>query len=164
MGISVREFAKRDGCSHSVVLRAIKEGRLKKLPDDTLDEALVGSGWRPTNRRKAAESKGSAPASSKKSKTIEVSDLASIEVRKEFYLSEIRRLEYETKAGMLVPIDEVNAVWGEKISRIRTRLMALPSEIAPEFQRSKTVAEAEKLIRRQIIAALEELSHDGDDE
>ncbi|TMV49259.1 hypothetical protein FGG78_40180, partial [Thioclava sp. BHET1] len=48
-GISIREFARRDGCSDTAVRKAIKDGRLRKLDDGTLDPDLVGTGWRPGN-------------------------------------------------------------------------------------------------------------------
>ena len=51
MGISIREFARRDGCSDMLVRKAIKAGRLPALADGTLDPLLVGSGWRKANRR-----------------------------------------------------------------------------------------------------------------
>lgn len=50
-GISIREFARRDGCNDKLVRRAIDKGTLKTLADGSLDESLVGSGWRKTNRR-----------------------------------------------------------------------------------------------------------------
>src|SRR4051812_42399940 len=50
-GISAREFARRDGCAHTLVNRAVKSGHLKKLADGTLDPAFVGTGWREENRR-----------------------------------------------------------------------------------------------------------------
>lgn len=49
-GISFREFARRDGCSDKVVRRAVSEGKLKSLPDGSLDPELVGTGWRKGNR------------------------------------------------------------------------------------------------------------------
>lgn len=49
-GISIREFARREGCNDKLVRRAINGGYLKALPDGTLDPALVGSGWRKANR------------------------------------------------------------------------------------------------------------------
>lgn len=45
-GISVREFAKREGCNDKVVRRKIKSGHLNQLPNGKLDPALIGSGWR----------------------------------------------------------------------------------------------------------------------
>ena len=54
MGISIREFSRRDGCSDTLVHKAIKTGRLQALPDGSIDPALIGTGWRKANRRKAA--------------------------------------------------------------------------------------------------------------
>jgi hypothetical protein len=53
-GIKIREFARRDGCDDKLVRRAIAKGNLKTLADGTLDEKLVGSGWRKTNRKNAS--------------------------------------------------------------------------------------------------------------
>ncbi|HTB47000.1 MAG TPA: hypothetical protein VK741_25510 [Acetobacteraceae bacterium] len=47
---------------------------------------------------------------------------------------------------------------GAACARVRTRMLALPTKIAPQIKRVKTVAEAEALIRREITEALEDLS------
>lgn len=52
-GISIREFARRDGCSDALVRRALKSGHLQALENGTLDPAQVGTGWREGNRRGA---------------------------------------------------------------------------------------------------------------
>ena len=52
--VSVREFASLDGCDDKLVRRAIKAGKLPISGDGKLDRALVGSGWRKTNRRGSA--------------------------------------------------------------------------------------------------------------
>ncbi|MGI4806953.1 MAG: hypothetical protein ACRYF2_02460 [Janthinobacterium lividum] len=49
--ISQREFARRDGCDPKLVRIAIDDGHLAPLPGGGLDAALVGTGWRRTNRR-----------------------------------------------------------------------------------------------------------------
>lgn len=59
-GISIREFGRRDGCDDKLVRRAIKSGRLVALSDGTIDPALVGTGWRKTNRRLPAAADKSA--------------------------------------------------------------------------------------------------------
>jgi hypothetical protein len=51
VGVSVREFARLDGCNDKLVRRALTAGKLKTLPDGKLDPALAGSGWRKQNRR-----------------------------------------------------------------------------------------------------------------
>lgn len=63
--VSVREFARLDGCDDKLVRRAIKAGKLPVLPDGKVDAALAGSGWRKLNRRGhpgADTAKVSAPA------------------------------------------------------------------------------------------------------
>lgn len=50
--VSVREFARLDGCDEKLVRRAIKGGKLPVSADGKLDPALAGSGWRRQNRRK----------------------------------------------------------------------------------------------------------------
>lgn len=51
-GISVREFARRDACDEKLVRRAIAGGFLERFRDGSLEPALVGTGWRKTNRRR----------------------------------------------------------------------------------------------------------------
>jgi hypothetical protein len=52
-GISIREFARREGCNDKLVRRALEGGKLKANPDGSLDPALVGTGWRHGNRHAA---------------------------------------------------------------------------------------------------------------
>lgn len=60
--VSVREFARLDGCDDKLVRRAIKAGKLPISTDGKLDPALVGSGWRRQNRR-VADGADTAPMS-----------------------------------------------------------------------------------------------------
>ena len=48
--ITVREFARRDGCDERLVRRAIKRGRLTRGSDGKLDAALVATAWRAGNK------------------------------------------------------------------------------------------------------------------
>jgi hypothetical protein len=61
IGISRREFARRERCSEGAVRKALDAGRLKALPDGSLDPAQLGSRWRtgyrvPANRAVAQSS------------------------------------------------------------------------------------------------------------
>lgn len=53
--IGQREFAWRDRCDPKLVRIAIEDGHLATLPGGGLDAALVGTGWRKTNRRGGEE-------------------------------------------------------------------------------------------------------------
>lgn len=64
-GVSIREFARLDGCSDKLVRNAIKRGILQVLDGNKVDPALAGTGWRKQNRsadKTADIPKRSAPA------------------------------------------------------------------------------------------------------
>ncbi|WP_321810083.1 hypothetical protein [Burkholderia sp. BCC1985] len=48
-GISIREFARREGVSDTLVRKALKLNRLKAFDDKSIDSALVGTAWREGN-------------------------------------------------------------------------------------------------------------------
>ena len=51
--ISIREFARRDGCSEKRVRNAIQTRHLPTCPGKLLPANLAGTGWRAGNRRNA---------------------------------------------------------------------------------------------------------------
>jgi hypothetical protein len=51
--VSIREFARRDGCNDALVRRAIKDGKLRVSADGKVDASQAGKGWRKANRRSA---------------------------------------------------------------------------------------------------------------
>lgn len=57
--ISIREFARRDGCSDRRVRNAIQTRHLPTFPGKLLPASLAGTGWREGNRR--AASRGADP-------------------------------------------------------------------------------------------------------
>jgi hypothetical protein len=59
-GISIREFARLDGCDEALVRRAVRKGYLPKLNDGSLDPNLAGTGWRFNNRKGADSARKSA--------------------------------------------------------------------------------------------------------
>lgn len=160
IGISIREFARRDDCDPKLVRRAIASGRLRPLPDGTLAAELVGSGWRQTNRRKPAAEGIQKQAERAVAEAVEIPPLADSEAKKEFYLAKLRELEYDLKSGQVVAISDVVAQVGPMLAKVRTRLLAMPSEMAPALNRCKTAAEIEAELRRRITEVLTELSSD----
>lgn len=49
-GISLREFAMRDGCSEKLVRRGISRGYITRFPDGSVDQKFIGTGWRESAR------------------------------------------------------------------------------------------------------------------
>jgi len=176
-GISIREFSRREGCSDTLVRKALKSGHLRAFDDGTLDPALVGTGWRKGNREAAANGANSSqqcepnetPAQAAE-RIISTSGAtmtqAEAERVKENYLALLRQLEYDTKAGAVVEVSRVAKLFGDACAKVRTKLLAIPAEQAPALHRCATVAEVQALLLGIIAEALEELARDqgGDDD
>ncbi|MBB5462887.1 hypothetical protein [Paraburkholderia sp. Cpub6] len=81
---------------------------------------------------------------------------------KENYLALREQLEYDRDAGLVVEVADVAKAVGEEYAKVRTKLLAIPSEHAPRIQRLKTVQEVQDVLHSIIVEALEELTRDGD--
>lgn len=185
LGISAREFARRDGCAHTLVNRAVKCGHLRQLEDGSLDPAQVGTGWREENRRggnpvsipvsipvSTQPAVSTPPMRAEPDETPEAAaeriltatgatmSLAEAERVKECYLALLRQLEYDTKAGAVIAAADVASAVGAEYAQVRTRLLAIPAERAPQIHRLKTVTEIQDALHDMIVEALEELTQD----
>lgn len=186
-GISIRQFAKRDGCDDKVVRRKIESGHLTLLPNGKLDPALVGTGWRVRNK-KTGEPTVSAPVRSVRTEcgqpeaAISVDETAeqaadrivNIEGRapfskaeaeriKENYLALLRQLEYDRESGSVVAVsDVVQAVVGE-YALVRNRLLNIASRVSPRAAVLRSAEEVKALIDEEVALVLEELTIDGND-
>lgn len=131
-GLGFREFARREGCSDTLVRKAVKGGYLKTFPDGSLDPQLVGSPWRAGNRREPAanpvrtevrtEPQKLAPAKLPSIAAVQDGEtteeaaerliaeagaplsMAEAERVKENYLALLRKLEFETKSNSSISL------------------------------------------------------------
>lgn len=93
-------------------------------------------------------------------------------LRKEAALADKHELAAAKEAGMLVPIDEVEAIVVEEHTRVRTRILALPNELRPLLlthlkNDRKAVEACVRKAEETIHEALEEIrtyAGEGDDE
>lgn len=77
---------------------------------------------------------------------------------KENYQALLNQLEYDQRSGAVVAVQDVAGALGEQLSRVRTRLLAIPSECATRVLVLKTAAEAQEVLRAAVTEALEELT------
>lgn len=122
-GIAIREFARREGVSDTLVHQAIKAGRLKPFPDRSLDPALVGTAWRQGNL--SGKGDGEQPRGPKGLDYAEALRL------KENYLALLRRLEYEEKSGSLIELSIAEAVIFDCFRAQRDAWLNWPMRIGP---------------------------------
>lgn len=177
-GISIREFARREKCSHTYVQDAIADQHLQALPNGKLDPALVGTGWMKRNRRaagggnssgklpgKVATEVASVAASENPAAAAERILVASgapwsqaeAERVKENYLALLRQLDYDQKARTVVMVADVTRLVGEEYAKVRTRLLAIPSGHAPQLTRITSPAIMQTTLYGLIERALTEL-------
>jgi hypothetical protein len=176
-GISIREFARRDGVSDTLVHQALKAGHLEKFPDGSMDPDLVGSAWRLGNRTNDANAKAAAKPFAntiRKDETPEdaadriVNDegraphsLAEAERIKENYLAMLRQLEYDQKSGAVVAADDVAQAVAGEYAVVRNRLLSIPAEVAPRVAILKSAEEVQAFLAKEVAKVLEGLTLDG---
>ncbi len=72
--------------------------------------------------------------------------------------ADAQAMKNDITRGEVVPVAYAAADLGRRCARIRTRLLAIPSETAVRVQRAKTAPKTESIIRDVIYEALAELS------
>ena len=80
---------------------------------------------------------------------------------KESFLALRARLRYDLEAAAVVPVVEVVARVTAEYAAIRTRLLAIPSEHAPQIARLRTPAEVRDYLEKIIVEVLTALSSGG---
>lgn len=149
--LSIREFARRERVSDTLVHRALKDGRLARAADGGIDPALVGSAWRanrggPDSANTDANTSNTANAGANTANGANTDSHAAAELQggatkglpygealrlKENWLALLRRLEYEHKSGTLVELPVAQRVVFELCREQRDAWLAWPMRVAP---------------------------------
>ncbi len=169
--LTLSQYARRRGVSVSTVHRYIKQGRLKgaafkrgnrwsinpEKTDKQIDASLdMTQPARKTTRRPGggvdeqkatAEEQGTGWTSFQDARTI-----------KEQYNAALRKLEYETKIGQKVDAEKVSIEIFNMTRQARDILLNIPARVAPVMVTVKDAKEAEGIIKKEIMLALEALS------
>ena len=136
--ISRVEAAKLLGVTKEAVYQAIKRGRIKTVADKKgtpmLDATTLVKDWNKNTQRPVSVKEPDKPPADKKpeprmSRTQEyIPDYDESRARTEYLKAELLELDRQTKAGKLVPVDEVEAKWIEVITLARGKMLGIPSK------------------------------------
>ncbi len=148
--VSIRQFAKLDGCSHTLVQRAISEGRLPVSADGKLDPALAGSDWRKKNRTGNAGGNGNLAVASVATSGADIDPagmnpedfiaevlagrfklIGDAERVKENALAAKNLLAARKEAGDVVDIETAEAVLFEAARSTRDAWINFPARVGP---------------------------------
>lgn len=179
-GISIREFARRENVSDTLVRKALKLNRLAAFEDGSLNPLLVGSNWREGNAKSAnpanpnanpvvrTSGKGSRSANplpidgetleEEAARLLESGGEASHDYsealrRKENYLALLRQLEYEKKSGSLVELEIAEKILFEQARASRDAWLNWPTRVGP------LLAADLRLEAGRVVGALTEYVH-----
>lgn len=154
--ISVSEASRRSGISRAAIRKHLKVGRIQ-AKNGQVDVASFEA-WL---ANKTEINQDDDPAMERQSTGEEVfSSLPDAELHKTSYEAKLKELDYDLKSGRVVLIDDVAAAIGAQYASIRTRLLAMPAETAPQLFNCKTVTEIQDRLHLLIVRILEELSED----
>jgi hypothetical protein len=143
-GISIREFARRERVSDTLVHQALKQGRLAKQPDGRMDPALVGTRWRASAIASdaAKESAHSPLQPGGGAKGLAYGEALRL---KENWMALLRRLEYEQKSGALVELAVAKGVMFELCREQRDAWLSWPARIAPHVAMQFGIDDVDRL-------------------
>ena len=71
--------------------------------------------------------------------------------------ADAKEMENAVERGDLVYIEDVAKLIENQLTKVRTRLLAVPTKVAPEAHASATVREVQSVIEEAIVGALNEL-------
>ncbi len=70
------------------------------------------------------------------------------------FRARLRKLEYETKSGKLIPADAVKLEWFKLARQIRDKLLAVPAKLAPQLAALGEVRAVRELLDVEIEGIL----------
>ena len=184
MSMTIREYARHRGISHTAVRKALQANRISQDADGRIDPAhadtswvnntrsSVETGWKPD--RPVETSEVSTPARQVSTPTRQVStgnmpqvssgtggstpDYHKARAVKEFYSARLAKLEFEEREGKLVNIDEINVQHFNRARRLRDRMLMIPRRLSAQLAAQSDARTVEEMLEAAISDALEDIS------
>jgi hypothetical protein len=151
--LSQAAFARRLGVSRQYVNKLVARGVIHVGEDGLIDFAravrAIEAAQDPARPRTRPETEAEDP---------EITTYQIARTLKEKYAALSRKLEYEKAYGKLLPIEEVTAGWQMLIMAFRSRVLAIPSKLAPRLVTMNERAAIQAALAGEIREALTELS------
>ena len=176
MTMSIREYARHRGVSHTAVRKAIQAGRIQLEAEGGIDPARADAAWA-ANTRSSVETSPHPPRPAETPRPVppfQVSggnfpqatsgnnaatpDYHKARAVKEFYAARLAKLDFEEREGKLVSIDEINVQHFNRARRLRDRMLMIPRRLSAQLAAECDARVVEEMLAGAISDALEELS------
>jgi len=156
MGVSLRAYARLRGCSLTAVQKAISSKRITPLPDGTIDPERANQDWAKNTFAGQTIHKASAPASDRLPPVQEsvagsgdpVTAYLRARAVKESFAARTAQLDYEERAGKLIPAARAAEYAATFSAIVKDGLMAIPDRLSPML----AAVDDEKAIHRMLVA------------
>jgi hypothetical protein len=155
MGVSLRAYARMRGCSLTAVQKAITSKRITTLADGTIDPEVANQEW--AKNTFAGQTIHKPNAAADRIPPVHESPAASgdpvtayLRARavKESFAARTAQLEYEERAGKLIPAARAAEYAATFSSIVKDGLMAMPDRLSPML----AAVGDEKAIHRMLVA------------
>lgn len=149
MLLSRREYAAHRGVAVSAVQKAIEAGRIT-LTDGKIDPEKADKEWTENTNPAYNSPRTNDGLSTPYHKS---------KIMKTTYDAMLKKLEYEERAGKLIPIAQVQAEAFAAARTARDHLLMIPRCIAPQIINQTNISDIEYILKQEITSALANLSN-----
>ena len=144
MGVSLREYARHKGVSHTAVQKAIAAGRISTEADGTIDPRRADAEWEANTRQQAndpePEETGMTYRKARKMRLL--------------YEAKLLKLELDVKNGILGDEDDLCREVFNRARQVRDRLLTIPRRLGPLCAAEKDPEVIRKMLRDAFAEAL----------
>jgi hypothetical protein len=144
--MTIREYARHRGVSHTAVRKAIASCRIELEPDGTIDPEKADAMWENRTRTDVNPKPTGGP------------DYHQARAVKETYAAKLAKLEYEIKTGRLLNKDEVDVCFFNRARELRDRIQMIPRRVAARLAAETDARSVEDILDTEIREALVDLS------
>lgn len=157
MGMSIRAYAQHRGVSHEAVRKAIATGRIQTEPDDSIDPSKADAQWDKNTQPGQSSPKASGAADETRG-----ANYQNARAVRETYAARLSKLEFETRSGKLIDVDDTNTKFFNLARQLRERIQQIPRKVSHDIVaavvKKPDVRDVEDILDAAIRQALEELA------
>ncbi|HWR52218.1 MAG TPA: hypothetical protein VN428_13995, partial [Bryobacteraceae bacterium] len=151
--VSLRQYAKHRGVSHTAVEKAVKQGRITVGPDGKIDVDQADREWSRNSSPVNAPKPTSRPAPMSEPTSSGPTYAQSRAVR-ELYLARLAKIEFEERSSKLVSSDEVRVTAFTTSRTIRDNLLNIPDRLAAMLAAETDAAQVHQILTDEIRKVL----------
>lgn len=156
--MSMRQYARHRGVALSAVQKAIKSGRISKLPDGQIDSDAADAGWKRNTKAYAPAVTRRPEPEEEESSGFGASQYTKARAVREHYQARLAKIDYEERVDKLVSKDEVQVAAFNKFRQFRDHMLNIPDRVAAMVAAEAETAKCHEILAKEIRRALNEFA------